>query len=374
MVNPKILFKTATPKNPEQVILTKAVVMEDDTSEKRKARLYQIETFTNIELLIQSLIEFKDVSKPRRLNLIAEEEKADVFRECLLDPIREAYDIARTTIRDGDEAFTFDKVVSLWISGYLTPDDYQHQLAYIRRVSKPHKVNGETIDVNFFHQRMQVILTRMTYFPSAPNSREEIMTAEEYNYAFFYAMPPAWQQKWHEKTTTPFSQTDIQELIRHFQVLWQFDEANHREYEAHMNAHSNKRKRGYKGDYKSTHAKRDSTNNGSMQDDDGTHNPCKYHDGNHTWANCFGNKNGRNYNPDFVLPEIGQWKPKRRNNNDYNRRNNDYNRRNNNDNDRRNSDYNRHDIDEDDQSEETKSTASNDDIQETESYGTDHRM
>jgi hypothetical protein len=136
-----------------------------------------------------------------------------------------------------------------------------------------------------------------------------------------------------------------------------------------MNTHANKRKRGYNGDYKSTHAKRDSTNHASMQDDDGTHNPCKYHDGNHTWAICFGNKNGRNYNPDFVLPEIGHWKPKRRNN-DHNRRNNDYNDYN----DRRNSDYTRHDIDEDDQSEQTNSSESTDDDQETESYGTDHRM
>jgi hypothetical protein len=262
-MNAKIRFITATPKNPEEVTLTKAVVMEDDTSEKRKATMYRIETFDNIELLFQTLIEFQDVSKPSRLNLISENEQTDVFRECLRDPIREAYDIARTTIMNDNEPFTFARVISLWISGHLTADDYQRQLAHVRRIVKPFKVNGEAIDVHFFHQRMQVILARMVYFPSAPNTREAIMTAEEYNYILFYAMPPAWQQKYYEKTNISFSQIPVKDLISHFQVLWEADQSNKIKYDEKVDTFSTDRKRGYQGDHNSNRNKRHRGRNGN---------------------------------------------------------------------------------------------------------------
>jgi hypothetical protein len=105
--------------------------------------------------------------------LISEEEQADYFRECLRDPIREAYDLARTaiedkaTLEDDAEEFTFDKVVDLWLADYLDGDDYQEQLAYIKHVKKPNQMNGVALSIDMFYQRLRVIVKRMTYFPTA---------------------------------------------------------------------------------------------------------------------------------------------------------------------------------------------------------------
>jgi hypothetical protein len=158
--------------------------MEDYTQIKTKALLRAIDV-ENIELIIQQLIEFKDISKNTRLNLDTDEKKVGTFLECLREPIREAYDMSVTTIRleadDEVEGFIFLQ------QGHLDADDYQHQLAYMKRIFKTNKLNGDPVSVHQFSQRLRVI--------------------------FFYAMPSAWQQKWKEKGGTPFSQTHIKKLI-----------------------------------------------------------------------------------------------------------------------------------------------------------------
>jgi hypothetical protein len=150
-----------------------------------------------------------------------------------------------TTIRleadDEDEGFTYNRVIKHWILNYLDADDYQHQLAYMKRVSKPISLNGEPVCVHQFSQRLRVILKRMTYFPTAPDTAEEIMTPEEFNYTFFYAMPSAWQQKRKEKGGTPFSQTPIKELIKHFQVLWESEQESKNKLTEQIQYHTDDR-------------------------------------------------------------------------------------------------------------------------------------
>jgi hypothetical protein len=96
MGKPNIILESDTPKDLEDVTLTKAVVMEDDTQVKRKAHL---KALSNIELMIQPFIELEDAAKSACLNLDTDEEKATVIRECLRDPIGEAYDMSIATIK-----------------------------------------------------------------------------------------------------------------------------------------------------------------------------------------------------------------------------------------------------------------------------------
>jgi hypothetical protein len=63
-------------------------------------------------LIIQPLLELEDASKNTRLILDTDEEKVDMFRECLRDYIRDAYDMSIVEIRrtedDDIEGFTLD--------------------------------------------------------------------------------------------------------------------------------------------------------------------------------------------------------------------------------------------------------------------------
>jgi hypothetical protein len=70
---------------------------------------------------------------------------------------------------------TFVNLIQWWLNEELDEDDYQSQLAYITRVTKPTKLNDKTFNVNQFYQRIQVILKRMTYLPGAPANPAEIM-------------------------------------------------------------------------------------------------------------------------------------------------------------------------------------------------------
>jgi hypothetical protein len=74
----------------------------------------------------------------------------------------------------------------------------------------------------------------------------------------------------------------------------------------------NKRPRGNNN----SNSKSDPKNNAKSDDAPGKmKNPCQYHNGTHPWADCFGNKNSKNFNEGFKLLEKGKWQPKPRRDN-----------------------------------------------------------
>jgi hypothetical protein len=316
------------PKDSKEIELVNVVQFDDDTSTKRKAKVREIISFENIEMLLGAIAEFKDICKPNRLNLDTEPDKIDKFREMLKDPVRESYDVAKSVVEDDPaSAVTFDNVIKELLSEEIDADAYQHQLAYISRVRKPHSLNNEPLSVNMFHQRVKVILKRMTLFPGAPNDTDSILGGEELAYTIFYAMPTAHQQKWKEKGIGAFSSAPIKRLLKHFQVLWEVDQENKGRLNDHLQSHNDDRKRGYKGrdppaSNKSARkggfkpaANRERNGNSNVKTDRDhgkMKNPCEYHNGVHPWADCFGNKNGKNYKEGFKLPEKGKWQPKPR--------------------------------------------------------------
>jgi hypothetical protein len=114
-------------------------------------------------------------------------------------------------------------------------------------------------------------------------------------------------------------------------VLWEAEQVNKGKLNEGLQSQSEYRKRGYKGGFPKSNKR--SRNGGGFQkgngkggngrntpgdnDDKSKHahkdknkNPCKFHNGIHPWAECFGNKNGKNYKEGFVLPEMGKWTPK----------------------------------------------------------------
>jgi hypothetical protein len=173
----------------------------------------------------------------------------------------------------------------------------------------------------------------MIYFPGSPDTVNEILSPAEYNFTIFYAMPLPWQLKSKEKSIGLFSSAETRTLLKHFQVLWEADQSNKKKFNNNMQSHTDDRKRGYKGESpKSSKRARGNGNNSNnnrrnkTNDNENDSNkakiPCKYHNGLHDWKDCFGNKSGKNFKPEFTLPEIGKWQPKqsmpRRNNNERN--------------------------------------------------------
>jgi hypothetical protein len=284
--------------------------------------------------LITKLItkHYQDGRQDQDLQLEEEQDKIAKFRECLQDPIRESYDYAMSTLEDrmdeaGDEV-TFDASITAWLAEEIDADEYQDQLAYIKRVSKPNKLNDKPFSVKQFYQRLKTTLKRMVYFPGAPDTIEEIMSPQELNYTFFYAMPKPWQQKWKEKGAGSFSQAPIKDLIKHFQVLWEAEGSNQGKLHDRIRDKQDDRQpfkpgkrrgenRGIGGgnsqEHKRTKRGNDDSRKPAKAASSEATNPCKYHDGIHPWSECFGNKNGTNYKPDFKLPEMGKWKPRRDN-------------------------------------------------------------
>jgi hypothetical protein len=315
------------PKGSDAIELTKTVLMDDDTTVKRKAKIGTVRQMEDFELLLRIIIEFKDIAQPGRLNLETEHDKISKFRECLQDPIRESYDLARSTLEDerneADDEVTFDEIITAWLEEEIDADEYQDQLAYIKRVSKPNKLNDKSFSVKQFYQRVKIILKRMVYFPGAPDTFEEILSPQELNYTIVYAMPKPWQQKWKEKGTGSFSQAPIKDLIKHFQVLWEAESSNQGKlYDRIQDKQEDrgKRSRGNRGsgggDRQEPKKKKrgdGETRKPSKASASEAKNLCKYHNGIHPWSECYGNKNGPNYKPDYRLPEIGKWKPRRDN-------------------------------------------------------------
>jgi hypothetical protein len=154
MSNALILLQAkAIPKDLNEIELINVVQFDDGTSIKRKGKVREIHSFENLELLLGSISEFKDICKPTRLNLETEQEKIDQFREMLKDPVREAYDLAKSVVEaNAATATTFDNILKELLYEEIDADAYQHQLHYISRVKKPSFVNDKPLSVNMFYQ------------------------------------------------------------------------------------------------------------------------------------------------------------------------------------------------------------------------------
>jgi hypothetical protein len=156
--------------------------------------------------LLCLISEFKDICKPTRFNTETEQDKTDKFHEMLKDPVREAYDLAKSVVEDDAATeMAFDESIKELLSEEIDADACQHQLAYISRVKKASSLNEEPLSVNMFYQRIRVILKCKTLFLGAPTITEDILVGEELAYTICYAMTTAHQQKWKEKSIGAFS-------------------------------------------------------------------------------------------------------------------------------------------------------------------------
>jgi hypothetical protein len=224
---------------------------------------------------------------------------------------------AKGRIAADNEDAAFTRTVNLSLQNYLDEDSYWEQLTYIRNIKKPLMLNGELLDVNQFYYRVALIVRRMTYFPGAPATPEDVLSPRDFRGTLFTSMPMRWQEQWiNNSSSTNYTLTPINDLVKHFQNQWQQD--RHREnIHLAIDDHADDRTRDYKETSNSRWDKRSrggqshagqndkyfSNNNSRVTE---LTNQCRYHPTHpHNWEDCRGNKNSRNYRQKFVLPALG---------------------------------------------------------------------
>lgn len=252
---------------------------------KKKKEMPVVST-DDAELKLAGINEFKDASQATRLNLSTGPLKFEKFREILSGPVRDDWDDAREGKPETNAGF--EQALTEFIGKTLDEDDFEAQKIYLQTVKKPYKMScGDA------YVRLKRICNLMRLFPGAPQG--QVYTAMELKTLYFNMMPSQFQLQFRTVGHT-LNATTWPALVRFFTTVRAAEE---KKKAAEKKNKKSKRKASEDDDTakksKSNKKKKSTRNNGHKKD-------CPYHPGQHSWWQCFGNKDGPNYKKDYKLP------------------------------------------------------------------------
>jgi len=332
---------------------------DEPLSAKRKAYLPLINAM-NKELIAHAIIEFKDAMAPTRLNL-DDDQRFSYFRELLTATFRSTWDslAADNPQNEGGFLLTLDE----FVQHYFSETDFDDEKQYLSTLKKPRQMSVDAVSER---------LTQINIYMSLLNNDVNAYEPNDLKKLFFNIMPEMWRNRYFLNgfQLNPVS-VKMPTVVRFMKIQEAY--GNKRSAADDMGpAGGGKRAKGRGGRFNrqggnqfgynnnnnnrtnnggggrgnnngggrgNGRGGRGNNNRGGRGGRGGNHtqrnaSTCPYHpDNNHTWEQCWGNKNGPNYRPGYVLPTPGS--NNNNNNNSYNN-NNNYNARNNN----RNNGYN----------------------------------
>ena len=141
---------------------------------------------------------------------------------------------------------------------------------------------------------LKCIMALMRYFPNAPDGN--IYTIMELKSLYFNMMPLAFQM--HFKAVGKMlNTTEWPALVHFFATIHAADEQKKQMDKQQKKLKTKGKHKTGKSDAqnKSKTSKKNKSSGGAKKD-------CPFHEGMHSWWQCFGNKHGPNYKPDYKLP------------------------------------------------------------------------
>ena len=267
--------------------------------EKREAEIFLIDRdddpSVQQERLLRAVMEFEDARSASRLNLTSGQKLFASFR-LLLAPglFRDTWDGLINNVTH--TVAHFDGCVTAFINAFFAPEDYSDQLQYMQRFRQPSHVQMTDLSL-----RAQMINKMMQKMPGA-NNELPYPTDNDMKLYLYGMASMALQFKFRENhdnvMSADFSLRDLMDKFRFYERVEARKRSLERRYERRSGGHN--KSRVHHG--KRTHGK---TNKPiSRKDQPKIENPCKYHNGSHDWKYCFGNAQGPNYRPTYVLPTL----------------------------------------------------------------------
>ena len=152
--------------------------------EERKAKVPHCDK-PDPELLISTVIEFKDICQEVRLDITEGDVAKAKFRECLGNGVRDAWDVV-VTKHPGKDMMDFDDAVEAWLLKLLPTDALKNQKKYLRGAVKKHEQTVEETAT-----RIQNINKLMKWFPG--DDEDKGYSAYGLKEVFLELMPSHWQ-------------------------------------------------------------------------------------------------------------------------------------------------------------------------------------
>ena len=185
---PVIPFKPNIPIwNYQKITLSETVnvgTLANPDHQKKKEEVFYCDG-QDIEYIIRTVDEFKDVCTASRLSITNGPTKFAASRRCLGNDVRDNWDAKRTDHPQTINGFT--AAVTDLLTVYLTADSLQDQQLYLQLVKKP-----KFMTVRASAARIKIINKFMGYFPGA--NRVAPFDANRLKHILFNIMPIPYQR------------------------------------------------------------------------------------------------------------------------------------------------------------------------------------
>jgi hypothetical protein len=288
------------------------------------------------EMIAALVLEFREACTANNLNFTNGPTRYSQFRLCLTEPFRSEFEDVRVS---GAHAMTvdgFNACVVDFVNRYFQNTDMLDQRRYLQQVKKPFGVSVVELASR---------LRRINQLMSVLNAFAVVYTDQDLKLLFFPMMLNQWKQRFLESARDVTADaTTFQEVINYMiiqETVTNARDANKREGSNeggrnkkrrtnNNNTDSNESQdnrnpgrgsggRGGRGNRRGGRGGRGGGGRGNGNGGQQRSGACPFPGhSNHTWAECFGNPQGRNYKPGWELNPDG---PSRSRNNNRSGRN-----------------------------------------------------
>ena len=247
---------------------------------KQKEEAFHFEN-TDIEYLLRTIHEFEDIVTDDRLQLNTGPLRFTYFRKCLGGTARDNWDLARHNRQQ--DLNGFNATMTAFITKYISASDFLDQKHYLENFEKPHSLSPRTA--------ADRLVQMNTYMKMMPGSNDTVPWDDT---ALKLRLFSIMRAEWRLNFTSSGHELNDQGMT--YARLITYFEGQHKISTARYQA-AKSRTPPYSDGTNGPPAKR-------QRNDFHPSKPCPYHNGTHIWLHCFGNPNGPNYRPNFVLPAL----------------------------------------------------------------------